>query len=308
MLDTFSAVYNAVLDRVRSLRTDSDYVALAQSYVNARHKELLAWKPWPFLQKSGALSLTPPVVTGTVAGTQATTTITGTGTAFTSSHIGWYLKIGSAQELYRVTAVASGTSITITPSLILENFTGQSYKLFALTYSLPADFRQPEEVDNFIAFPPMRFLGHREFRRKMSSPQFGIPEYWTLFWEATQTAAATPTIAFYPFADDYRQIQYDYTILITDLSGDGDAILVPDPYREVLVEGAVERFYRDVLDDPEKADRALGMMTRLREQMVGDYGFFDDQPQFVPHDYRKKKDLFDDEIVIDRMRWTQIGA
>lgn len=254
------------------------------------------------------MSLTPPYVTGTVAGTQATTTITGTGTTFTSSHVGWYLKVGSARELYKVTAVPSGTSLTVTPSLILATFSGQAFKLFALTYTLPADFRQPEEMSNFLTLPPMDYLGHREFRRQMTDPQFGSPENWTLMWEASAAAAATPVIAFYPFADKYRQVQYDYTILIADLVNDDDPILIPDHYREVLVEGALERFYRDVLDDSGKADRSLGMMTRLREQMVGDYGFHDDQPQFVPYPYRKKKDLFDDSEVIARMVWMQAGV
>lgn len=45
MLSAFGDTYNAVLDRARSLRTDTDYVTLAKSYVNQLHKELLTWKP-----------------------------------------------------------------------------------------------------------------------------------------------------------------------------------------------------------------------------------------------------------------------
>jgi hypothetical protein len=297
--DTFSQAYTEVLDRCRSINNDTDYVALAKSYVNKVHKETLAYRAWPFLNKRGTLVTQPPYTTGTVAITQNSGAIVGTGTTFTAAHVGSYLKIGSSPDIHLVTTYISATSLTVDPVVALETASAQSFKLFKMGYALPDDFRLPDEVDNFITSPPMDFAGAREYRRLISAPIFDIPTKWTLLW--SQDGAPVPTIAFFPFALTYRQIHFDYQITVADLSGANDPIQLPDPYRAIPVEGAMALMYRDVFDD-DRANDCEAERVRLRNQMASDYGFFDDAIQLQPHNYRGTG-MTGDDLAIQRTVW-----
>lgn len=291
-----------VLLRCRAIDSDTDYLNLAKSYTNRIHKEALAYRPWPFRNKAGTLVTEPPYTTGTVSVTQNSGAITGSGTAFTSSHVGYYLKIGSAPDLHLVTAYSSATAITVSPVVAIATASAQSFKLFRLGYALPSDFRLPNEPSNFETRPPMEFIGAREFRRKMSGPIFGTPEMWTLLWTLSATAAPVPTMGFFPFANTYTRIHFDYQTTITDLVGDSDPLQIPDEYRSLVVEGAMALMYRDVFDDPVRAKICQGEHDKLRNQMANDYGFFDDPVQMVPHNYRGSPRTVD-EAAIARTVW-----
>lgn len=310
MYDTLNACTTEVLNRLGALSTQADYVAQAVSYVNAVHKETLSLKPWPFLSKRGGITCTPPETTGSVSWTQGSPLLTGVGTAFTtvlpSPPIGYFFKLGSSQNLYRIDTVTDATNIIVAPSIAEATASGVSYQLFRMMYAAPIDFRMPQEPNTVFERPPMRFLGNREFHRRYAeSVQFGVPEVWTLIYDRI-SGIPEPLIGFYPPTNAYLVVQFDYTPLVTDLAGVNDPILIPDEYRELLIEGAQARFYKDVFDNPPKAEQAMGLHNKILSEMKSDYGFFDDQAQVVPFLYRKKKDSTDDRV-IERMAWTGVG-
>ncbi len=305
MYDTFQEAYLEVLDRCRSIKTDPDYVDLAKSFTNRIHKEALAYRAWPWRSRRGTLVLEPPYTTGTVTVTQGSATVTGAGTAFTASHDGFYLKVGSTSDLYLVSDVLSGTSLTVDPVITIPSASAQSFKLFRMGYALPADFRLPDEVDNFETTPPMDFVGHREYRRLIGSPLFDpTPTKWSLLWTQVADDAPVPTMAVFPFASGYRQVHFDYQMRIGDLANAADPLQIPDEYRALVVEGAMELAYRDVFDDETRADKAGAAHRGILLRMANDYGFFDDQIQLVPHNYRGKT-LTTDAASLTRTIWSR---
>jgi hypothetical protein len=70
-----------------------------------------------WLKEYGYLNLVPIYETGTVAVTQDSTTVTGTTTVWTSTHVGWILKIDDADEYYEVSAVGGNTDYYLKISL-----------------------------------------------------------------------------------------------------------------------------------------------------------------------------------------------
>lgn len=86
------------------------------------HKKVVVWdqdRLW--FMADGSYS------TGTVSGTSTTTTITGSGTTFTDEMIGWEVwPNGTAKVPYKITAVGSTTSLTVTPA-IDTTFSGVTY-------------------------------------------------------------------------------------------------------------------------------------------------------------------------------------
>lgn len=81
--------------------------------------------------------------TGTVSCTAADTTLTGSGTTWTSTmtnNNGWKIKFAGLDLIYSFTYV-SATSATISPPLEgATNLSGATYKVFRDEYSLPSDF------------------------------------------------------------------------------------------------------------------------------------------------------------------------
>ncbi len=81
--------------------------------------------------------------TGTVTATNASTTITGSGTTFATEMIGRYFKVNDATgdgNWYRITAYTSATSITLENYYDGTTVTGKDYKV-AEAFNLPEDLQ-----------------------------------------------------------------------------------------------------------------------------------------------------------------------
>jgi predicted CXXCH cytochrome family protein len=86
----------------------------------------------------------PSYSTGTATFTTNSTTLTGAGTAWTSNMVGATVIRTGDTNMYRVTAVASGTSLTMTPAFRYATVAGQSY-----TLSIPPPGLTPIATNGF---------------------------------------------------------------------------------------------------------------------------------------------------------------
>lgn len=107
-------------------RVTTDLRLLRDMFV-ARYQPLLASHPWSFLQFWTPIRLLPEYSTGTISLTQGSQAVTGSGTAWTSTHVGHYL-LAAGEVPLKVTAVASGTSATIETPWGQSNQSGIAYK------------------------------------------------------------------------------------------------------------------------------------------------------------------------------------
>lgn len=98
---------------------------------------------WNPLVKTAYLTMSAYYTTGTVACTAGTTSLTGTGTVWTSgqtANAGWKIKFAGLNNIYEFTYVSS-TTATINPALEgSTNLSGGTYSLFRDEYALPSDF------------------------------------------------------------------------------------------------------------------------------------------------------------------------
>ena len=300
MYSTFQSCYQEVLNRTRSLPQQS-YLSPLKNAVNAVYQELCSWREWPFLQKTGRLTLVAPVNSGTLSGTAGGNQLSGTGTAFTLDMVGWYLRYGADNALYEITGVDPvGQVLTVSPSLSLTGV-ALDYSVFPFSYQLPSDFRMPEPITAFQLSPKMRFVGTRELQSDLINTRFGNPDRWSIAYRSS--APQTPQMVFFPFPSQPIVVQFLYLPQLPDLQGDSDPILIPSNYRRAIIEGAMAIFYRDVLDDPARAQISKAEYIQIRNQMCTDYGLWDDQPQLRPASFRGLQRRFGTDAVIERMVW-----
>lgn len=107
-------------------RAAMDLRLLRELFIS-RYQPLLDRHPWSFLHTWAAIQLPPQYATGTVSLTQGSATVTGVGTVWTATHVGYYLLVDGEVPL-EVTAVASGTSATIEAPWGRANVSGVAYK------------------------------------------------------------------------------------------------------------------------------------------------------------------------------------
>ncbi|MDA8150172.1 MAG: hypothetical protein M0041_03405 [Nitrospiraceae bacterium] len=288
------------MNRSRSLSQQS-YLPVLKNAVNAVYQELCSYREWPFFQKSGYVNTIPPVTIGTLTGIAGTNVLTGAGTAFTLENEGWYVQFGSDQVLYQVTSVdPTAQTLSVMPNITLTSLT-QGYSLFPLSYPLPGDFRIPEPVTSFNISPVMTFMGSRELLSRLPNAFFSNPKAWSLLYGAGNPTV--PQIAFWPLPNVSMAVQFWYLPQLPDLLNDSDPVLIPSNYRRAIVEGAMSIFYRDVLDDPGRAQICGMEYVKIRTQMCADYSLFDDPPKLRPMNFRGIARRRYADPIIERMLW-----
>jgi len=93
----------------------------------------------PYLMTPGVLSMVAKEETGTVTATQSSATIAGSSTAFTSAMVGRKIRIADGNTWYRITAVASTTSLTIDAPYSGATVAASGYTIFKDEYRIAPD-------------------------------------------------------------------------------------------------------------------------------------------------------------------------
>ena len=138
----FTELYERLLNLGRiDSPNNSDY---AKGIINDSYtRSLPRAEDWNAIVTDDTLQMVATYTTGTVAVTVGSTTITGTGTTFTSGMVsanGYKIKISGNRDIYKFDYV-SATEGTITPSLSAPNdITAGNIEIFKDEYELAGDF------------------------------------------------------------------------------------------------------------------------------------------------------------------------
>lgn len=133
----FDTLKNAVTLNCANKISDAD----AGTYVNASLSQIWSSFEWSCRKADVPVATVKDYSTGTVAVTQASGTVTGTGTTWVSGMVNRWLRVGSAGDLYKITAFSSTTSITIEnpqggTGYQAATATAQAYTIFQHVYDL----------------------------------------------------------------------------------------------------------------------------------------------------------------------------
>lgn len=106
--------------------------------LNRAHEAILEERKWSGLQGSTTLRTVDEIQAGSVALTDGSATVTGTGTAFYAGMVGMRFKPTDAMgNVYRITAYASPTEITLDRGYEGTTGTGLGYVIYQDQFSLP---------------------------------------------------------------------------------------------------------------------------------------------------------------------------
>jgi hypothetical protein len=129
---------------LQSIVTDT---ALLLDLLRRRYQVALDRSEWSFLRKDVTFVTTPPYTTGTISAAQGSTTVTGSGTDWTSLIVGGYLLVPDSQPL-RIVSVSSSTSLDLEAPWPSASLTDSPYTIVFPTVSLPSDCRTVIHLHN----------------------------------------------------------------------------------------------------------------------------------------------------------------
>jgi len=239
-----ATVEEIVRDLLGSLATSAG-APIAARWVNNRYQELVAKVKFRHLREIGELLVPAVVDDGTVNVTRGSTTVTGSGTSWTTD-IGngaqtyWYIKPASAW--YKIASVDSDTQITLATAFAEDDVSGNSYA--AVKRHLPLDSsarwigdfvhtRLRNKLDGPLSYEEMnrRYPG-----RKLTG---SYPEAVGLVGTDDNNALI---VEVYPPPDESEIIHYVYWKLPSALTFSSTIPPQIDPH--VLKEGALIDLYR----------------------------------------------------------------
>lgn len=126
----------------------------------------------------GFFTTVAPYETGTVAMTNNSKTVTGTGTVWTSAMVGRKIRFNGENAYYRIASVASNTSLTLEVVYQGTTDTDATYSIYKDEYKLPADcdvYKILRQIENSQALTSVEATAFDIYE---STPQSkGHPDY-----------------------------------------------------------------------------------------------------------------------------------
>ena len=108
-----------------------------QRYLNLAHSDVAKARDWPEVVRRDVVTLTAPYTTGTVD-TDGTTTVAGTGTAWTTEGVaGRKFALGYRNPFYTIASADSETGITLDDAYLGSNVSGSTYVIYEDRVSMP---------------------------------------------------------------------------------------------------------------------------------------------------------------------------
>jgi hypothetical protein len=273
---TFKDIQDAIIRRAKldgnkeSVRTD------VKEKINTAYQHLSFKKAYRWSGETRPLKLRGRYTTGTIAVTNDSDEITGTGTAWSENeHLHSKIILGSERRPYKIIRVASATEITVDAPYTGDTESSLSYQIFKDEYGLYPDLMNIRKLlipGSANRRPPLP-TGPEELDRHRTNLPFraGLPEMYTIngyshynektwatflintdFWETSfDDLPQEKNLIVYPgvLTEDII-INMRYTKVVPPMGADSDEPLVPYENRLILVlKPLVENFLqgRDVV-------------------------------------------------------------
>lgn len=251
------------------------------SVMNRIIKELAKERQWRYYITDSTISVLALYDTGTVAITEGSGTVTGTGTTFTSAMVGRKFRASNGQGIYDITGYTSATSITISPVWPYDDITGNSFQIYQDTYDFPTDLMYLIDIKDAVTERPLDPQEYFETLRRWESfvytEQSAIPPGFAWPWEYAQfgwnSTTKTYQVVVNAVADAVRTLDVIYRRWPTSVTKITDYPDIPEYLEEVLRLRLFKHFVRrrNVNNEVELADRRQRLQEWMGEEAVALY-------------------------------------
>ncbi len=174
--------------------------------------------PWDDMRGEQRVQTVAPYTTGTAMFTLGSTTVTGSGTTWTSGMVGRKIALSQGSPPYRIATFVGTGEITIADAYAETTASGSAYTIFQDEYNLAATTHSIEDASLFDGTwsPPLVSYSQREMDAyDIAGSSTGRPFAYGV---ATSTTVGTPRVRFIPVPDNVYRISFRYLKSWTDIA------------------------------------------------------------------------------------------
>lgn len=207
-------------------------VPLIQDWVNNHYREIVDRRNWAGLMVRGQMAVPNVYSQGTVNVTSGSAIVTGTGTTFTESMVGFQFRQGFSTGWYNIASVQSTTQLTLDLPWANQTYQGTGYQILHSIVELGWNVKRVYEILNqrqgyrLFTGVPQAVLNHGDTWRVTTgwtfllSPREFNPQTGAQFFElypAPTFQQAFPFLAFIQPPDLRQDDDFVYPYIRTDI-------------------------------------------------------------------------------------------
>lgn len=187
-----------IQNQVTTISNVQNQTDLVKKSIQIALNRIVQYHEWPFYTvNTGLIQTVAQYTTGTANVTNGSTAVTGTSTVWTSAMVGRKIRFQNDNAYYRISAVGSATSITLTASYQGTTNTAATYSLYKDEYRLASDvdtYKTIIQIQNSVpmsSIPPSVFDSYFPTPFSYASPYIEIMEGTVLDIYTTGTVTVT---------------------------------------------------------------------------------------------------------------------
>jgi len=297
-LVNFEDLYINSLRRVKGDPEDSESLQKIKEILNTRYRQICKRKKWKFLRTDRSFRLLKKYTTGTVSFTSGLRTITGTGTAWDTSHEGSWIILNGSNISYRIVSVISSTQIIVASENSENTFTLTQYRIYKAEVALWPNLDDIDDIridGNVKKCEPIGPAMINQMRQRFPGRE-GKPRYYTIEGKKKYSglvlgafllgydflgSTLQKSISFFPAIQekDYT-VQVYYKLRVTAMVAPTDEPLIPIEYRALLMYYALSDWYAS--NDSQMAAYYQKLGDSEFQEMMAHYLDTDDTIMFRP--------------------------
>lgn len=227
----------------------SRFDRIAEDIANDAHRALHGAGKFDFDKRFSKVVLAGNYNTGTVSISAGGTTLTGVGTTFPTSSANRFVRLNGENELYRVTAYGSGTSLTIDTYQGDTALSGVTYELIMPRVAAPSRFRCMQEPgsDN-LTYPSLKARLVQEIKQlHRLDHELGTPRVFG-FEDVEASSVPAKWMWVYPAPSSEEVFDLPHYVWPDDMTSGSDVVEIPfeaeDVYK-LFLEAYLARYQKD---------------------------------------------------------------
>lgn len=237
---TFANMQSEVANQLRLDTADSNILTLIKRWINLTIQEVHSRSDWWWDQDREIVQTVIDKTAGTVDVSAGGTTVTGTSTAFASADVGKYIQFSSSDDWYKITAVASTTSLTIESAYLgTAALDDGTYTIRQFYYGCSSSVEKVLSVTQSVTRQKLKVIHFKDFDHSLLFQDGSGDAFLMAVWG--RDSSGNVQFAVYPYPDTALNLELKFKKTQADLSADDDEPRIPNNWRWVILTGTLKR-------------------------------------------------------------------
>ena len=255
---TVSSLEGRILNRINN-KLDT---LLVREIIEAQYRELFSQWTWSFGRTTGGFNTLAPLSGGTVAVTNGTTAVIGTGTAFTTAYENGFISIGG--NVYNIGSITNTLRLDLgTGGYAGSTDTGLSYSLFQPRYTLPAGVSHLTSIAagqySLIEVPLSYIIDRDPWRQSSGNPLF--------FSYCGYNSSGLRLIELYPYPSTSLRVNFE-GLKLGSFSLATSTTIIEDQIIKVIIDGSLAECCREIAMRDDKPEVFLTLSNTYEEKFT----------------------------------------